>query len=211
MNAKRVSYILILFCVVLTGLIVGSGTLGNIIFKKQSERLSELKAKNQALDQQSLALIKAKKDIEQYGSLNDIAKTIVPQDKDQARTIREINNIASESGVTLNQISFQASTLGDNQRPPTASGATSTPSASVSTKQALTQVEPVSGIPGVYSLGINIQSGEANEISYDKFLTFLEKLESNRRTSHVANITVNPSDDGRFVSFSLLLNAYVKP
>jgi hypothetical protein len=210
MNAKYVSYVLILLCVVLTGMIIGSGALGDVVFKKQSEKLSELKAKNAALDQQSIGLIKAKQDVEQYGSLNEIAKKIVPQDKDQARTIREINQIASESGVTLSQISFEASSLGDNRKPPSGTTGTTTPSAAA-IKSALTQVEPVPGISGVYSLAINVQSGESNPISYQQFLTFLEKLESNRRTAHVANINVTPSDDGQTVTFSLLLNAYVKP
>jgi len=226
MNSKRVFYILISFCLVLSILIIGTAVLGNIIFKKQSEKLSELKAQNEALDQQSIALVKAKQDVEKYSELSGIARQIVPQDKDQAKTIREINRIAAESGVILSQISFESSTLGESKKPaapaptdestsekPTDDGAASTPPAGAVTspKQALTQVEPVPGINGVFSLGINIQTDSKKPIPYEQFLTFLEKLESNRRTAHVVQIQVTPDEGGQRVSFSLVLNAYVKP
>lgn len=210
MNAKKVFYGLLAISFVFLGLIIGTAILGDVLFKKQSEELSELKAKNEALDQQSSGLIKAKQDIEQYNDLNETVKKIVPQDKDQAKTIREINRIAVESGVTLSQISFDTSTLGD-KKPAALDPTTGEALPSPSQSQVLTQVVPVTGIPGVFSLGITVQNDENNLVPYERFLTFLEKLESNRRTAHVEQIKVTPTDDGQSVSFSLVLNAYVKP
>lgn len=224
MSAKRVFYVLIIISFLLGGFIIGTAILGNIVFKKQFQKLSELKAKSQVLEQQSLSLIKAKQDIEQYSELDEIAKQIVPQDKDQARTVREINRVALESGITLSGISFEPSTLGDSRPvqstpPPEStdgtSGSESNPqeaaTSPAATAKALTQVQPVSGIPGVYSLGVIIQTGEDNPVSYQQFLTFLEKLESNRRTAHVGRISIVPQDGGANVTFSLTLNAFVKP
>lgn len=222
MNAKRMFYGLIALSFLLSGLIIGAALLGNTVFKKQFEKLSELKAKTQVLEQQSLSLIKAKQDIKTYNELNEITRQIVPQDKDQARTVREINRIALESGINLSSISFEPSTLGDRQpsaAPPpsddeTENSGTSPDEASTSpaaTTRALTQVQPVSGIPGVYSLGIIVQTGESNSITYGQFLTFLEKLESNRRTAHVGRISITPENNGANVTFSLTLNAFVKP
>lgn len=224
MTAKKVFYGLIIISFLLGGLIIGTAVLGNIVFKKQFEKLSELKAKSQVLEQQSLSLIKAKQDIEEYSELDKIAKQIVPQDKDQAGTVREINRIAEESGITLSGISFEPSTLGDSRpvqaapSPENSDGSgepANTPqeaaTSPAATARALTQVQPVSGIPGVYSLGVIIQTGENSTVSYEQFLTFLEKLESNRRTAHVGRISIVPQDGGANVTFSLTLNAFVKP
>lgn len=223
MSAKKVFYGLVIVSLVLCSLIIGSAVLGNTVFKKQFEKLSALKARNQVLEQQSISLIKAKQDIENYNELNDITKQIVPQDKDQARTVREIIKIAQESNVRLSGISFQPSSLGDS-RPATSapSGETSGASTSASspeeaansptaTDKALTQVQPVSGIPGVFSLGITVETDENDPVSYEQFLTFLEKLESNRRTAHVGRISIIPENNGTDVTFSLTLNAFVKP
>lgn len=220
MNAKRMFYGLVALSFLLCGLVVGAALLGNVVFKKQFERLSELKAKTQILEQQSLSLIKAKQDIEAYNELNEITKQIVPQDKDQARTVREISRIALESGISLSGISFEPSTLGDRQpaAPPSDDEAEDSSNnqeeaatSPAATTRALTQVQPVSGIPGVYSLGVNVQTGEGNSITYGQFLTFLEKLESNRRTAHVGRISITPENGGTNVTFSLTLNAFVKP
>lgn len=219
MSARKVFYGLVVGSFLLCGLIVGAAVLGNVVFKKQFARLSELKARNQVLEQQSISLIKAKQDVEQYSELNDITKQIVPQDKDQARTVREIIKIAQESGVTLSSVSFEPSSLGDSRPttapPPESSDSSSSPeeaaSSPAATNKALTQVQPVSGIPGVFSLGITIETDESSTVSYEQFLTFLEKLESNRRTAHVGRISITPESGGADVTFSLTLNAFVKP
>jgi hypothetical protein len=219
-SAKKVFYGLVIISFVLCSLIIGSAVLGNTVFKKQFERLSELKARSKVLEQQSISLIKAKQDVENYSELNDITKQIVPQDKDQARTVREIIRIAQESNVRLSGISFQPSSLGDSRPAATATteeGASTSTSpeeaanSPAATDKALTQVQPVSGIPGVFSLGITIEADENDPVSYDQFLTFLEKLESNRRTAHVGRISITPENNGTDVTFSLTLNAFVKP
>ncbi len=223
MSARKVFYGLVVGNFLLCGLIVGAAILGNVVYKKQFAGLSELKARSQVLEQQSISLIKAKQDVEQYSELNDITKQIVPQDKDQARTVREIIKIAQESGVTLSSVSFEPSSLGDSRpsAPPSSEDSNSSSDSSSSpqeaanspsaTSKALTQVQPVSGIPGVFSLGITIQTDDNNAVSYEQFLTFLEKLESNRRTAHVGKISIVPESGGANVTFSLTLNAFVKP
>jgi hypothetical protein len=208
MSAKKVFFGLIAGSLLLCGLIISTAVLGNMVFKKQFEKLTELKAQNQALEQQSISLIKAKQDVEKYNELNEITKDIVPQDKDQARTVREINKIAQESGIRLNSLSFEPSTLGDKR--PSNNPEESTPKQAATSSKALTQVQPVAGIPGVYSLGIIIQTDENDPVTYEQFLTFLEKLESNRRTAHVGRISIEPDEGGANVTFTLTLNAFVR-
>ena len=210
MSPKRFFYIMVTSTILMIGLIVGGAVGGNMLIQKQSKRLTDLKAENIAIEAQQVSLIQAKKDIEKYTELDSIAKTIVPQDKDQAKTVREINTIAASSGVTLKQITFPSSNLG--QATPAAPKTTDTGS-STTTPAAppISQVKPVDGIQGVYSLEIQVSSDEKHPGSYYNLLQFLSKLEANRRTAHVQKITISPVKNSSGLSFTLTLNAYVKP
>ncbi len=198
MNPKKFSYLMIVLVTLLFVAIVGGTVGGYTLLQKQAKRLSDLKAQDEVTKQQEVSLAQAKADIQKYTPLNEIAKSIVPQDKDQAKTVREINMIASENGIALQQINFDTSSLGQ--------------AGSKTTKPGLTQVKPVEGIKGVYSLEITISTDKSSSVPYDKFLQFLEDLEANRRTAHVTSISVTPDpDNASKVSFSLVLNAYLKP
>lgn len=214
MTAKRFSYLLITFVLLLGTAVIGLGVAGNIFFQKQSVKLTKLKAQSQAVKEQEISLAQAKKDVEKYKELGEIAKSVVPKDKDQAKTVREINAIAAESGIKLNQIDFSTSSLGQAAAKPAAPAEESggEPKPQQAARPTLSQVKPVPGIDGVYSLEIIIMAGdEKNPIPYYQFLQFLEKLEANRRTAHVSKIGLTPSNSGNGVSFSLTLNAYLKP
>ena len=203
MNPKRVSYVMMALVTLLSIATLAFAAEGDLLFKKQSGKLTDLKAENQAIRDQQVSLAQAKIDIKKYENLNDIAKAIVPQDKDQAKTIREINALASATGIKLQQINFDASSL----------GLPSTTSTSGSSAPSLTQVKSVPGISGIYALEIVISGGgESDPVSYYQFLQFLEKLESNRRTAHVTSIDVTPTQTNpNDVTFTLTLNAYLKP
>lgn len=211
MSPKRFSYLMIavvtLLCLALIGIAAG----GDMLFKKQSQKLVDIKAQNQVIKDQEVSLVQAKKDIEKYAELEKIAKSVVPQDKDQAKTIRELNAIAASTGIKLQQINFSASNLGQAAPKKTTDAEEGGSTSSTPAAPAITQVKPVSGISGVYSLEVTVSSGEENPVSYNKFLQFLEKLESNRRTAHVSSITVTPTENKSEVTFSLVLNAYLKP
>lgn len=213
MSSKRFSYLMTGLVIILCLSVAGLAVLGDTLFRKQSQKLVDLKAQNQAIKDQEVSLVQAKKDIEKYAELEEIAKAVVPQDKDQAKTVREISAIATSAGVKLQQISFANSTLGQAAAPTKPSdseegGGSSTPAPAA---PSISQVKPVQGISGVYSLEITVSSGDSNPVSYYRFLQFLEKLESNRRTAHVSSITVTPADNKSDVTFSLVLNAYLKP
>ncbi|HEX5456157.1 MAG TPA: hypothetical protein VFW77_02205 [Candidatus Saccharimonadales bacterium] len=203
MNTKRISYVMMALVTLLSIATIALAAEGDLLFKKQSDKLTNLKAENQAIKDQQVSLAQAKIDIQKYENLNDIAKAIVPQDKDQAKTIREINGLASATGIKLQQINFDASSL----------GLPSTTAAGSASASSLTQVKPVTGITGVYALQIVVSGGgETSPVSYYQFLQFLEKLESNRRTAHVTSIDVTPSQENpNNVTFTLTLNAYLKP
>lgn len=196
MNAKKLHLGLIVLLVLLAAGFLGGTYEANTLLQSASQTLAKLKAQSQAADDQQTQLTQAKADIKKYGELNTVAKSIVPQDKDQAEAVREIVNLANESGLPqLSSITFPASELGTT---PGKAG------------KSLTQVTPVAGMSGVYDLPITVQ--EAKGVAYSKLIAFLQKLEQNRRTAQVSSVTIQPSaDNSNAVSFTLIIDEFIKP
>jgi len=203
MTAKKLYYLLLAAVFVLALGILGVGYAADVVLTSRAAKLSKLKAESEATQSLQTLLQKNKADLVRYKELNEIAKAVVPQDKDQAQTVREVVKIAKESGISgLSSVTFPASTLG---------GATTGPTAP-STTAGLTQVTPVKGISGVYMLPITITVEQPHAVTYSQFTAFLQKLEQNRRTAQVSDISLKP-DPLRLnsLSFSLVLNEYIKP
>lgn len=217
MNSKRLFYVLVgVICLLFVSLLAGAyGT--NSLLTARANKLTGLKAKSQALNQEQLSLANAKKEVKTYSSLEKIAKAVVPEDKDQAEAVREIVNIAAANGISLSAINFPASTLGNVS---TGSSAASSSSSSASTSPAkpsanagkLSQLLPVKNIPGVYVLQITLQSDPNKPVPYTSFINFLDNLEHNRRTAQISSITLQPNaDNPNLLTFTITLNEYIKP
>jgi hypothetical protein len=199
MNSRHVSFIFIGLLVLLgLGILFGAYE-ANKVLESHSATLAGLKAANQAATNERTQLAKDKKDIKQYDELNTIARSVVPQDKDQAEAVREIVNLAAESGINqLGSITFPPSTLGGGKNIKTSAGPT--------------QVTPVKGIAGVYDLQITVQQPDNSQVPYNNFTTFLKKLEQNRRTAQVTSIVVKPNPKSpSLVSFTLVIDEFIKP
>lgn len=216
MNSRKVYFIMLGVVVLLIGALLGTVVLGNNFLKKQSETLLASKLDRQSLNEQQTALVKAKKDLEKYSELRDIARAIVPQDKDQAKAVREIVGFADETGVSLESITFDDSSLGQKAAAPVAASsedkAPETPVAKP-TAPPITQAKPVEGIPGVYSLPIEIVSTKNNN-QFNNFINFLAKLENNRRTAQVEKVSITPGTTPggqEYINFSLTVNIFVQP
>lgn len=165
----------------------------NDLLQKKSQSVLEAKTKGLVLDEKQRRLTKAKVDIAKYRELSDIAKHIVPQDKDQAQTVREIVALAAANGIKLGAITFPTSSLGD-------------------AKQPLSQLKPVKNIPGVYSLDITVQSDSKSPAAFSSFVAFLDALEHNRRTALVDSISIQPDlANPAKLSFTLVLKEHIKP
>lgn len=200
MTPKRLFYLLLITVSLLFIATISTGYVANSVLSQQAEKLRQLKAESEATRELQSLLQKNKSDIKRYSDLNEIAKAVVPQDKDQALTVREIVKIANDSGITnLTSINFPASTLGG-----TASGG--------SQAGGLSQVIPVKGISGVYLLPITVTVDSSNPVSYSQFTTFLQRLEQNRRTAQVSEITITPDPKNpSTIAFVITLNEYIKP
>lgn len=201
MNSKQLYFGLLGSCgvlVILLGVVVyfGMGML-----QDKSEELRQAKVEQEVVDMQELSLIQARADIEEYSELEAVSRRIIPQEKDQARTVREIIAIAEQAGVPIATISFPSSSLGQ-QAAAQAGGETA--------NQIITQAEPVPNLPGLLELNMTVQVNEPT--SYDRFIAFLEGLERNRRTSQVQSVSISPdSNDRNLISFNINMAVYLRP
>lgn len=216
MTSKRLHMVFIATIgLFMLGLIAGTVATQSML-SKEADTLVGLKAKSQALAQEQTNLRTAKQSITKYTELEKIAKAIVPEDKNQAATVREIVNIASANNIALGSITFPASTLGN--LPGGAAGgsgaATATPAPAAGGNKAgsLSQLQPVKSIPGVYQLTITVTGDTQKPVRYNEFITFLSALERNRRTAQVTSVTLQPDTNSRnLLTFTLTLNQYIKP
>ncbi len=215
MNSKKVFFIMLGTLTLLGVMLVAAVVFGDSLLKKQSQHLVSLKLDSKIAEAQQTALIQAKQGIKDYEDKDKIAKQIVPQDKDQARATREIVNIAHDSGVQIASVSFPLSNLG--QTPPPSSSTTTDDNGGSSTPAApkappVTQVQPVSGISGLYQLDITVTSDSTQPSTFNEILGFLERLENNRRTAQVSKISIEPNGiDRSLLSFDITVTVYVKP
>lgn len=214
MSSKKAFFVMIGMIVLMSGLVVGAVVAGDLYLRGQSDKLVNLKLETEVIEAQQLSLVQAKKDVEKYADLESIAKQIVPQDKDQARAVREIISIGDQAGIKIASITFPSSSLG--QKPTAAAPTTGTDSGGAAAPKApvnpLTQAKPVSGIEGLYQLDITVVSDSTKPATYASLIDFLERLEQNRRTAQVSQISIQPDVQNRNnLNFTLTLTVYIKP
>lgn len=215
MDSKRLRLILM-------GMLAASALLFLVIYfvgasalQSKSKQVVDLKLKSHTTDSQLANFTIAKGEVEKYGYFKQVAKTVIPNDKDQAQAVLDIFQLANESGISIQSITFPASTLGAKSTP-TAKNAQNATSQSV-----LSQAKPVDGISGLYSIELTVSPGIDASLSadkkatYPKLLGFLNRIEHNRRTAQVTQVSVQPSgtDAGssEFINFSLTINIFIKP
>ncbi len=215
MNSKRVFFLMLGVCALLAIGVVGVLFAGDKMLKQQASKLVELKLEDKLLDEQQAALTQANQDIQQYEELEQVTKTVVPQDKDQARAVREIVNLAKEAGISISTISFPSSSLGTKpaQAKPAEEGGGEA-KATTPVISTVTQAKPVDGVPGVYGLEMTITPDAEKKVTYYQLLRFLEKLENNRRTAQVTSVKITPvtaNASSPYITFTLTINIFVKP
>jgi hypothetical protein len=214
LNSKNLRLILlgllglsfILFAIII---FLGLSALGS-----ESRHMVELKVQSQTADNQLSNLEQSKKDIEKYSYFKDVAKSVIPSDKDQAEAVLEINQMADAAGLSIQSITFPASTLGAL---PSVSSDTQDATSKSSTTTAISQAKPVTGISGLYSLALiitpetGISVPAAKQVSYAKILDFLDRIENNRHTAQITEVNIQPASNNQTLSFSLSINIFIKP
>jgi hypothetical protein len=220
MTTKRTYYLLVgLLGLLSLGLVATAYSTNNLLVK-QSTKLVEVKARLAALNQEQSELAKSKKDIATYANLYNISKTVVPQSKNQVQAVRQIVNLAGQTGVSLQSITFPSSTLGSGSATTTAPASAAGPTVAVG-NPSLSQLKPVPKIPGVYDLQLVVTSSTdtGSLATYQELIDFLAALEQNRLTALVSTIAISPGGQATpttvtshtLFSFILTLDIYIKP
>jgi ABC-type transport system involved in multi-copper enzyme maturation permease subunit len=216
MNSKKFRLILIgIFALSVIGF-AGTCFLGLSLLKSKSAQMVDLKLKNKTAEAQLSNLEISKQDIEKYSYFKEVAKTVIPDDKDQAQAVLEIFQMAQASGIGIQSITFPSSNLGAKTVAPSATAGSTAPAAvdSAPTK-AISQAAPVSGIPGLYSVQLTIsplsgsQLPPSQQVTYAKMLDFLSRIENNRRTAQITQVNIQPGN-GQQLNFSLTVNIFIK-
>lgn len=218
MNSRKFFFVmLVIFSISLLG---GGGMLymANHILQSRSNSIVGLKLDNAKYEAQLTAYQSAKKDVIKYSYLNDIISSALPQDKDQARSVREIFLMAEKAGITLRSVTFNTSTLGAKASATSSSTSSSSSSSATSAtaNSTITQAKPVKGLTGVYSIETTVTpyaDDQNYKVTYAQLIKFLQSIESNRRAMQVASIQLNPlgQSSSDSISFVLTLNIFIKP
>jgi len=219
MTSKRLNMVmsgLLAFCVVA---FIAMCSIGLSILGHKSQQVVGLKLQSRVADDRLSSLAQAKIEVEKYSYFKEVAKTVIPGDKDQAQAVLDIFQLASQSGIAIANISFPASNLGVGAAlAPATTGASAV---SANSKSLLSQAKPVVGIGGLYSVELTITPATGNDVpvaskaTYPKLLDFLDRIERNRRTAQISQINVQPiANNGAptdFIGFSLVINIFIKP
>lgn len=199
MTPKRVFFLLLAGLILTFGGLAGATYGLTSLLKSQAKQLADKKAEVNVLTGQQTGLTKSKRDIAKYAGLKKITDSIVPQDKDQAQTVRELTNIAAANKISLTTITFPSSSLGSQ-------------SAAGGAKSNLSQLTKVANIPGVYNLQITVGNNSNNTVTFNQLDAFLKSLENNRRTAAVGSLSIQPQpDSANRLVFTLVINTYIKP
>lgn len=204
MNSKRFYFVLLACIVILAALFVGGAYQSTKLLQKEGDTLVKKKLEKTVLDKKIDNLHKSKRSLTELQNLSQLTSSIIPKDKDQARTIVEIDNLAKAANIKLGSIEFPASNLGNVTKQGKKSNTV--------TDNTLTQLTELSDLKGVYVMDVTINSVSKSPVPYSRLIAFLEGLEKNRRTAQVVSVSITPdTDDINNVSFNIILQAYVKP
>jgi hypothetical protein len=213
LDSKNLRLLLMGGVVLSVVLFLAVALLGLSVLSSKSKELVDLKVQSQTTDKQLSSLEVSKKQVEKYSYFKGVAKTVIPSDKDQAAAVLEIFQTADAAGISIQSITFPASTLGLS----TSTSATQDATSSSSAQNAITQAKPVSGIPGLYSLELTItpESGAnvpaSKQITYPKMLDFLKRIEQSRHTAQITQFNIQPGNGNQSLSFTLTINIFIKP
>lgn len=213
MTPKKMYLFLVAVTALLSLSILGGAYGVKSLLQTKSEQLVSLRAQQASYSEQQVGLTRANKDIAEYSELYSIAKSIVPENKNQAEAVRQIVKLAADNSVSLGSISFPSSTLGSTPGS-AATGANSlSPAPKVNdSAAALSQLTPVVGSPGVYVMPITVSSNTQQPSTYPQLINFLADMERNRLTAEVTTISILPAaGSSSRLSFTLTVNTYIKP
>lgn len=188
-STKRTFYALLAINVILVGCIVGVYFFATKYAKQKSTEIAVLKADIETNDQKLTSYKELESSLSKSKELEQIAKEVLPQDKNQSVALNEIEEFAKNAGINIKQITFN------------------TPSGKATSGPTLTSPSSLKGV-SVLSVGV-----KADKMQYEQLLAFLKEVESNRRRMQVTSISLAPSTTslGTLERADLSIDVYLKP
>lgn len=151
------------------GAILAAGTYyGNGLLAAKAKKIQEIHADIDLVQEKKAETAKLQKKIDTLADVKDLALKVLPKDKDQASLLAQIYDIAKGFNISLSDISFSSSSKGPS---------------STSQTEELKDAKSVR----VYPLTTGIEC-----VSYPTFLSFLERLEVNRRKAQISSLSIQP-------------------
>jgi hypothetical protein len=196
MTAKNTHKLLMTVLILLIIIAASALIVSSYIMQKSANKLIQAKLDNVGYDSEEQTYLQARKDLDEYSALNEIIQKILPKNKDQAQAVSELYKIGDETGITIASVTFPSSTLGQKS----------------SSSNSVTQAKAVDGMTGVLGIdiAIELQPASGASISYDNMISFLQKVEVNRRSMQIKQITVNADTVNGGVTFNMTLTIFVK-
>lgn len=185
-----------------------------VFLKSNSDSLVNAKLELYKIDETEYIYRKNQAILQENQETADILASVLPQEKDQAKAVREITQIASDNGLSVKAIRFPGSDLVITNKPVAAQtqGSTTTPQATPS-GPTISQAKPVNGLNNVLGIAVEVELTSARsgaQISTDQVLSFLQQIENNRRNIRVTSINFGSSvDEGKTLKIDTLL--FIKP
>lgn len=209
MNAKKLYYALISLTVMIIIATAGVLYVADSFLKKNSEKLTEYKKEEKQVQLDERVYLKATNDLKKFNQLGlrEVVNEALPKEKDQARAIKEIFQMAESSNINIDKIQFADSTLGEkpkNATPSTTSGGNNQPASS-----SITQAKPIAGISGVQGIEMSVGISSINDkipIDYNRFIDFVNKITNSRRTMQITKLSIQPG----LKKAEITINIFVK-
>lgn len=205
-SAKKAYYGLIGLLIIV---IAGIGAVlyfSRVFLKANSDKLVAAKLELYKIDETESAYRKNQALLTANQDTADILASVIPNEKDQAKAVREITQIAADNGLSVKAIRFPGSDLVITNKSTTAEQKTAT-------SQSVSQAKVVPGLTNVLGIVVEIELNSANAnqtISTDQVLGFLQKVENNRRNIRVTSINFGSAvDEGKTLKVDTLL--FIKP
>lgn len=192
LNAKNLFYFMCSF-LVLGGIGVGYSLYwANAQLVARGDMINALNLEADDLDSQIINASRLTTQLSENEELRLIANEVLPRSKTQENIVAELLAIANSNGVALEGINFVGGNTNQANSP-------------------VSQADKVDGVAGVYSIAVST----GFETTYEKLLTILEDLETNRRHFEVTDIDITPIKDesGNVSAYSTQLTVltYVRP
>jgi Tfp pilus assembly protein PilO len=144
-------------------------------------QLSQHLSEDQAIEADLNKLKNLQKQYNQLGPFLPLIDEALPIQKNQSKVALQLQNIATASGMRIDNIDFPAS----SQPGP---------------------ISQTTKVGDVLALQVNFQLAG----TYDQLQDFLRRQENLDRYSSMTSLGINPTEDNR-LSFAIILNVFVKP